>query len=220
VRLRKPTTWETDALTTKTHVQKCSLVVVVIGVAPKVVQLFPLEFVLDSFSIRRIPDQRKDGPDSFDEHGPLGGISVVECGLNAIIPIGIPQQFLEPRSVKHLSDQKFTSSMLGNADTLFDDVGTELLDGKSTNVARKLADDRITEAVIVEVQNVLNDVVTVRILDKGECVKCDLVNKLHALMIGSVVNTTLQDAAPVSVSGDFDTVGSNSVVDELVVIRC
>ena len=39
---------------------------------------------------------------------------------------------------------------------LFDDVGAELLNGKSTNIARKLTDDTITEAVIVEVQDVLD----------------------------------------------------------------
>jgi len=118
---------------------------------------------------------------------------------------------------------------------LFDDVGAELLDGKSTNIARELTDDRVTEAVIIEVQNVLNHlfdinqtcfqeaeikgthVVTVRILNEGECVESDLVNELHALMIGCVVNTTLQDAASVSVSGDFHTVGSNGIVDELQV---
>jgi len=118
---------------------------------------------------------------------------------------------------------------------LFDDVGAELLDGKSTNVARKLTDDPITEAAIVEVQDVLDDlfdinrtgfqlpeikrthIVTVRILDEGEGIEGDLVNELHALMIGRMVNTTLQDAASVSVSGDFDTVGSNSIVDELPV---
>ena len=135
--LRKPATLETDALTVKTHVQKCSLVIVVTGVAPKVVQLFPLKFVLDSLSIRRISDQRKDGPDSFDEHSPLRGISVVERSLgltvsvesnyptafvpaylNTIIPVGISQQFLEPRPVEHLSNQKFTRSVLGHADTL------------------------------------------------------------------------------------------------------
>jgi len=172
--------------------------------------------------------------------------------LNAIVPIRISQQLLEPRSVQHLSDQKFTGSVLGHADTLgtsvrrklanlvwshsiylFNDVGAELLDGKSTNVARKLTDDRVTEAVIVEVQNVLDDlfdinqtcfqeaeikrthVVTVRILDECERVEGDLVDELHALMIGCVVNTSLQDATSVSVSGDFDTVGSNGIVDEL-----
>ena len=39
---------------------------------------------------------------------------------------------------------------------LFNDVGAELLDRKSTNVARKLTDDPITEAVIVEVQDILD----------------------------------------------------------------
>ena len=40
---------------------------------------------------------------------------------------------------------------------LFDDVGAELLDGKSTNIARKLTDNAVTEAVIIEVQDVLDD---------------------------------------------------------------
>jgi len=109
--------------------------------------------------------------------------------------------------------------MLGHADTLFDDIGAELLDGKSTNVARKLTDDPVTEAVVVEVQNVLDDVVTIRILNEGERIIGDFVDELHALMIGRMVDTTLQDAASVSVSGNFDAIGSNSVVDELIVIR-
>ena len=58
-------------------------------------------------------------------------------------------------------------------------------------------------------------IVTVRILNEGEGVEGDLVNELHALMVGRVVNTTLQNAASVSVSGDFDTVGCNGIVDEL-----
>lgn len=109
--------------------------------------------------------------------------------------------------------------MLGHADTLFDDVGAKLLYGKSTNVSRKLTDYRVAEAVIVEVQNVLDHVVTIRILNKGERIIGDLVDELHALMIGRVVNTTLQDAASVSVRGNFYTIGCNSIVDELVVIR-
>ena len=62
-------------------------------------------------------------------------------------------------------------------------------------------------------------VVTVRILDESKRIVGDLVNELHALMIGRVVNTTLQDATSVSVSSDFDTVGSNGIVDELQVVQ-
>ena len=138
VRLREPATRETDALSANTNVQECRLVTIVAGgVTPEAVQLLTLEFVLDSFSIRRIPNQRKHGSDSFDQHGPLSGIGVVKRGLrsdisvkvnkpqlfvpsylNAIIPIRIPQQLLEPRSVEHLSDQKFAGSMLSHANAL------------------------------------------------------------------------------------------------------
>ena len=62
-------------------------------------------------------------------------------------------------------------------------------------------------------------VVTIRILNEGERVEGDLVNELHALMIGRMINTTLQDAASVSVSGDFDAVGSNGIVDELQLVQ-
>ena len=60
-------------------------------------------------------------------------------------------------------------------------------------------------------------VVTVRILNEGERIEGDLVNELHALMIGRMINTTLQDAASVSVSGDFNTVSGDGIVDELQV---
>lgn len=60
-------------------------------------------------------------------------------------------------------------------------------------------------------------VVTIRILNERERIVGDLVDELHTLMIGCVIDATLQDAAPVSVSGNFNTIGSHSVVDELQV---
>jgi len=56
VRLRKPATRETDALTAKAHVQKCRLVIEVTGATPEVVQLLPLELVLNSLAVRCVPD--------------------------------------------------------------------------------------------------------------------------------------------------------------------
>lgn len=58
-------------------------------------------------------------------------------------------------------------------------------------------------------------VVTVRILNQSERVVGDLVHELHALMIRRVVNATLQDAASVSVGGNFHAISGNSIVDEL-----
>lgn len=110
VRLREPAARETDALGAKTNVQECRLVIIVAGVTPEVVQLLTLEFVLDSLAIRRIPNQRKHGSDSLNQHCPLRSIGVVKRSLrsthqrqselaptfvssylDAIIPIGISQ---------------------------------------------------------------------------------------------------------------------------------
>lgn len=99
MRLRKPATRKGDVLSAKTHVQECRLVIVMAGVIPKVVHLLTLEFVLDSLPIGRIPNQRKDWSDPLDQHGSLRSISIVERGLDTIIPVGISQQLLEPRSV-------------------------------------------------------------------------------------------------------------------------
>ena len=56
MRLGKPAARETDALTAKTHIQERRLVAVMIGIAPEVVQLFPLKFVLDPLAIGGVPD--------------------------------------------------------------------------------------------------------------------------------------------------------------------
>ena len=59
------------------------------------------------------------------------------------------------------------------------------------------------------------DVVAVRILDEGERVVRDLVHKLHALVLGRMINAPLQHAAAVAMSSDLDTVCRDGVVDEL-----
>ena len=65
----------------------------------------------------------------------------------------------------------------------------------------------------------ITHVVTVRILNEGKCIIGDLIDELHALMIGRMVNATLQDAASVSVSGNFDAIRGDSVVDELRIFQ-
>jgi hypothetical protein len=47
----------------------------------------------------------------------------------------------------------------------------------------------------------------------------DFRDKLNALLLGCVVNTALEDAATVPVGGNFDTVHSDGVINELVVRR-
>ena len=66
---------------------------------------------------------------------------------------------------------------------LLNDVRAELLHGERADVARELPDDGIAEAVVVEVEDVLHDVVAVGVLDERQSVERDLVHELHTLML-------------------------------------
>lgn len=98
---------------------------------------------------------------------------------------------------------------------LLDDIGTEFLNRQGTNVSCKLPDDAIAESVVIEVENVLNDVISVRILDESQSIVSDLIDELLALHFRCMVDAPLKDTTSMSVSSDFNTVGCNGVVDEL-----
>lgn len=51
--------------------------------------------------------------------------------------------------------------MLKCQTNLFNDIRTKLLDRKGTDIAKELADDTVAEAVIVQIQNVLDDLVVI-----------------------------------------------------------
>jgi hypothetical protein len=96
-----------------------------------------------------------------------------------------------------------------------------------------LPDDRVTEPVIIEIEDILHDlaiaengrvrmkstgethVVAIRILDEGQRIVGDLVDQLDALMVRRMVDTSLQDAASVAMSGNFHAIGRHGVVYEL-----
>ena len=47
--------------------------------------------------------------------------------------------------------------MFSDTDTLLDDVRAELLHRESTHIARELSDDSVTEAIVVEIEDVLDN---------------------------------------------------------------
>ena len=59
------------------------------------------------------------------------------------------------------------------------------------------------------------NIIAIRILHKREGIVRDLVYKLDTLVVRGVVNASLQDTAPVAVSGDFNAVRRDGIVDEL-----
>lgn len=110
--------------------------------------------------------------------------------------------------------------MFGHTNAFFNDIGAEFLNRKSAYVACELADNTIAEPVVVEVQDVLYDIVSVGVLNQSEGVVRDFIHKLDTLMIRCMVDTSLQYTTSVAVGGDFDTISGNRIIDKLVVFRC
>ncbi len=65
----------------------------------------------------------------------------------------------------------------------------------------------------------MNDVVSERILDEVKRVEDDLSDELNTLSGAGMVDRSLEDTTSVSMRSNFDEVGSDGVVDELVVFR-
>jgi hypothetical protein len=58
-------------------------------------------------------------------------------------------------------------------------------------------------------------IIAVRILDKSQRVVRDLIHELNALMIGGVIDTSLEYTTPVAVCGHLNAVRSYRIVYEL-----
>lgn len=110
--------------------------------------------------------------------------------------------------------------MFGHTDAFLNDIGAKLLDRKRTNVACELPNDGIAKTIVVKIQDILDNVVAVRILNERQCVVSDFIHKLDALMVRSMIDAALQHAASVAMSSDLYAVGSHCVVYELVIFRC
>lgn len=71
---------------------------------------------------------------------------------------------------------------------------------------------------IFEVENVLDDIIGIRILDKNACILCDGQHKELLLLWVCRVDAFLHDAASVHMAGDRATVFHHCIVDELLIL--
>lgn len=67
------------SLIPKRHINKCMLIMI----TSEVVHMFALQFVLDPFSIRGVPDKRKNGANAFHKKCSLARFSIVESRLSS-----------------------------------------------------------------------------------------------------------------------------------------
>jgi predicted DNA binding protein len=61
----------------------------------------------------------------------------------------------------------------------------------------------------------MTHIIAVWILNKSQCVVCDLIHELNALMIGGVIYTPLEYATTVAVSSHLNAVRGYRIVYEL-----
>lgn len=72
-----------------------------------------------------------------------------------------------------------------------------------------------------ELTNVLNHVVSIRILNKDVGIVSDLLDQLRLLGDRGVVDASLQHTAPMTMSSDSHTIGADGIVDELLMsVKC
>lgn len=88
-----------------------------------------------------------------------------------------------------------------------------------TDLSAELHDDGLGILGVTKVKNVLNDVVSKSILDELGGVGGDLLDKLVLLVAGSVVDAALEDTAAMAVSTDNNAIFTNSIKNELGIIR-
>ena len=74
---------------------------------------------------------------------------------------------------------------------------------------------RVGEAVLLKIDDVLKDVIAERILHKGEGVGSDLANELGLLKTSGMVDAALQDTAAVTMSSHCNAISADSIKDEL-----
>ena len=109
--------------------------------------------------------------------------------------------------------------LLSSAKALLNHVGAELLFRQSSNLPIKRKAERVSEAFLLKIDDVLKDIIAERILHELEGAVGDLINEPSLLNAGGMINASLQDTTAMTMSPDHNAVGTNCVEDELLKIR-
>ena len=173
------------------------------------------DLACNATAVRRGLDTRKYRTNRISQAFTRLEISVLKSSLNDVVGERIPQHLLELIADQHLINKKALGLVISSAQTLLDHVGAELLLGQSNDATAEVLAERRGEAAFVEIEDVLDNIVAEGILDEVEGTPSDASNELGSLGTLGVVDAALQDTTTVSMSANNDTLGCNSIIDEL-----
>ena len=141
--------------------------------------------------------------------------SELERRLDNVVAVRIAHELLKLLDITELLDQHLLGGHLGTADALLDDVGAEHLLGELHNLTLEAFAHGRGESSVVQVEDVLDNVVTKRILDKVEAVRRDLANEVNLLVARRMIDAALKNTAAMAVGTDDDAVLAYGIEDEL-----
>jgi hypothetical protein len=166
-----------------------------------------------------IPDTRQQRSDGVYELLPPSLGCRVEGRLNDVVGKAILQELFHLTRHEKLIHNHVLGHVAGTAQTLLDDVGTELVARQLANAGAELRDDRLGVFGLVEINDVLHHIIAEGVLHQDVGVIRDLLNENPLLRAIGVIDAALDDTASVAVGADLDTVMTDSVEDELSILR-
>lgn len=177
-----------------------------------------LDLGSNTATVRGMTNSRHERTNLINERGLLVVIGIVHGSLNHVVCEGIAKHPLKLGRVDHLLHELTTKLIAGGTETLFDDVGTELLTSKSRHTADHALTQGLGESGFAKVKNVLDNVVAEWVLDEGKDVLGDGADELTLLLARGMIDTALEHTASMAVSANSDNVMTHSVDNELDIL--
>jgi hypothetical protein len=144
---------------------------------------------------------------------------IIQSRLNNIIGIGIADKPLNLLGLEHLFNDEVLGRVLSTAQALLNDVGAEFVSRKRADGTLEHLDQGLSESRVVQINYVLNDVVSERVLYEDTGLVCDFFNKPELLVTRGMVDASLQYTAAMAVSANINYVIANGIEDKLSVSR-
>ena len=163
-------------------------------------------------------NRRQDGTNVVDEHALGLLIGVVHRSLHDIVGEGVAKELLNLVGRKNLVDEHTPRLGGGATDALLNDVGAELLLRQISDAPHEAAAEGLSERWLNKIEDVLHDVVAKRILNEGEGVCDEEINKSTLLVTRGMVDAALKDAASMTVLAHHNAVGANGIEDKLSIL--
>ena len=107
---------------------------------------------------------------------------------------------------------------MGSTEAFLNDIGTELLLRQLWDLALEGVAKRVGEARFLEINNILKDVISKRILHQVKSTICDLAYELGFLDTSGMIDTALQNATTMTMSSDCNAIVANSIENELLAL--